>query len=577
MPLKVRCEEPIAFPRPSAQAYSASQALTRLLESLGCTQAFGLVGGAIAPLSEALLHSALQVVHCRHEGGAAFAATEAHFASDRPVVVFVTTGPGILNALTGVAAARAEGAKLILLSAVTSVNQRGRGAAQQTDEHSMMMAGVYTAGPLFHYAVRVEDAAQLQQVAARLATGLCRAGGFIAHLSIPTAVQTQAADPAHILPEVSVALSSPSPAALATCLNRLGDQPFALWLGHGARRAAPWVRQLVERTACGVIASCHAKGLLPEGHPAYVGVSGLGGHDSVEAFMATCRPRTTLVLGSRLAEATSYWSRDLVPADGFIHVDLDPEVFAAAYPEVPTFGIRADIGLFLQAFLDILPSVPARRPAFIALRPPPLLLPTAQGPVRPQYLMQCIQRHCIDTSAAVVMAESGNSFAWCNHLLRFDAPLRYRISPHFGSMGHFVAGVVGAALGRQGKAVAVVGDGAMLMNCELSTAVQYGAAAVWLVLNDAQYGMVEQGMRALGYTPVETALPQHDFALWAESHGAQGISVQQEMELDEAIQRAMAAPGPVVVDVRIDRTQASPLLKRIESLIAQGAQAAPKN
>src|SRR6478735_1248618 len=95
-----------AFPGPPVHASSFSDALARLFTELGVKQAFGVVGGAIAPFAEALQRSPVQVIHTRHEGGAAFAAAEANLATRRPTVVFATTGPGLLNALTGLMAAR---------------------------------------------------------------------------------------------------------------------------------------------------------------------------------------------------------------------------------------------------------------------------------------------------------------------------------------------------------------------------------------------------------------------------------------------------------------------------------------
>ena len=76
------------------------------------SHAFGVSGGAIAALWGALSASDIKVVHFRHETGAAFAAIEAHFVTNAPVVVFTTTGPGLTNALTGMLAARGEGAKI---------------------------------------------------------------------------------------------------------------------------------------------------------------------------------------------------------------------------------------------------------------------------------------------------------------------------------------------------------------------------------------------------------------------------------------------------------------------------------
>src|SRR5687767_2945911 len=85
------------------------------LVDLGVKTGFGVVGGAISPVFFALADSSVQVMHCRHESGAAFAAMEAYFVSGRPSVVFTTTGPGLTNALTGISAAKWDGAKLIIV------------------------------------------------------------------------------------------------------------------------------------------------------------------------------------------------------------------------------------------------------------------------------------------------------------------------------------------------------------------------------------------------------------------------------------------------------------------------------
>src|SRR4051812_43826593 len=116
--------------------------LVDALLQLGVRQAFGVSGGAMATLWHALSASRLQVCHFRHESGAAFAAAEASLASSRPVLVFTTTGPGLTNALTGLMAARCEGAKVIAVSACSSAPSRGRFAIQETSE-ATMPAGLY--------------------------------------------------------------------------------------------------------------------------------------------------------------------------------------------------------------------------------------------------------------------------------------------------------------------------------------------------------------------------------------------------------------------------------------------------
>lgn len=557
------------------RAPQVSDALLRLLVDLGVEQAFGIIGGAIAPFFEALGRSALKIRHFRHEGGAAFAAVEAYFASNRPTLVVTTSGPGLTNALTGMMAARWDGAKVLLVSGATAAAQRGRGPAQETSSLTMPISGLFTPGPIFDYAVAVESPAELPQIAWRLAAGFARPGRFVAHLSLPIGLQTAPAP--ERLPVALVGSSSPGvgPADATRIAHELAEKPFAIWVGFGARGSAQAVRELALRTGAPVMCTPRAKGIFPERHPQFIGVTGLGGSPGLEAALARIKPAHVLVLGTRLTESTCFWQDSLVPSESFIHVDVDPDVPGAAFQTARTWAVHAEIGHFLEAVLSRLPQRPAGR-RLQTLPPPPEILSPGAGPVRPQYLMQAIQQSVVDGSRAIVLAESGNAFAWAIHSLRFDEPHRFRVSLAFGAMGHATTGVVGAALASGRKAVALVGDGSMLMNSEVSTAAQYGAPAVWIVLNDGRYGMVAQGMEALGFTPVETDFPPVDFVTVARGMGADGVAVTSEVEVLPALERAMAAPGPFVVDVRVDRAVPGPWMKRIQNLILQGANGAAK-
>jgi acetolactate synthase-1/2/3 large subunit len=552
---------------------SVSTAFARLLAQLGVRQAFGVLGGALTPFCRALAQSDIRYVHFRHECGAAFAAVEASLALDRPVVVFATAGPGLTNALTGMLAGRWDGARVLLVSACTSAAYRGRGAAQETSADRMPYSGLFTSGELFHYATVLDDPAQLDVMANRLAVGFQEPGGFIAHVSLPRAVQNA---PIVRMPRIRLVRSAPACEADVAdeCARMLADSPFVIWAGFGARRAFQLVRELVELTGAPLICSPRGKGILSERHPAFVGVTGVGGHEHVEDFVARERPDYALVLGSRLGEATSFWAPELVPSRAFVHVDVDPSAFGRAYPMARTIGIQAEIAEFLELLLARWPAGKRARMAATVPSPPTFAPRPADHPeptVRPQVLLDAIQRQVVEGTDAIVLAESGNAFAWATHLLRFDAPGRYRVSPGFGSMGHATTGVVGAALARGGKAVALVGDGAMLMLTEVSTAVQYGAQAVWVVLNDGLYAMCDQGIRAEGWEPFGTAIPATDFVGIARATGADGVRVEREADLDAALTAAMSAPGPFVVDVRIDRGESVPLGRRVRNLMQQGA------
>jgi acetolactate synthase-1/2/3 large subunit len=277
------------------------------------------------------------------------------------------------------------------------------------------------------------------------------------------------------------------------------------------------------------------------------------------------------VLGTRLGEMSSFWSEELVPRGGFVHVDLESEAFGAAYPQVPTLGVQAEIGGFL---CDLLAAWPDKTEREIAYPPPKVAAaasrPRANGPVRPSFLMEVIQREIVEQRPSIVLTEAGNAFSLGSHYLRFPDAGRYRVSTGFGSMGQATAGVLGAAVARGNKAFAIVGDGAMLMQNEINTAASYGIGAVWIVLNDARYGMIEQGMRSVGWQPFETDFPATDFVAIARAMGADGIRVEREGDVAMALELARASLGPFVVDVIVDREELAPAGSRNQSLVKQG-------
>lgn len=572
------------------EARGAARLILEALGEAGVQSAFGVLGGGIAPFAAGLGHAPIRFFHFRHEAGAGFAAIESYFETGRPGVVVVTTGPGLFNVLNAAMAARVDGAKLVVISGFTSRHQVGRGAVQETSLHSMP-AELTRPGSLFHDVAIPETEAELANALARIQRGLAAPGGFVAHLGLPLALQTQAF-PHRAAPEKcnDVGMmkapaprwrftpAAPAPTAIDACLDALADPSAVLWVGHGALAAHGELLRFAEAAQVPVISSPRAKGGFSEHHPLFIGVSGAGGSPAVRQWFVARRPQHVLVVGSRLGEVTSFLAQDLVPAEGWIHVDIDPTAFGAAFPEPRGLGIVADATQFFKAL-----HARAVATGWYARRVPGPL-PTAQpaevgvpraGDVRPPFLMQCIQAQVVEGSDALVMSEAGTSFTWCNAHLRFATPGRYRTSAAWGSMGHFTTGCVGAALAGRRRVVAVVGDGAMLMNNEINTAVQYGADVLWIVLNDAQLGLNEHGMTALGMRPVETQMPRTDFVAFARAQGADGLAVDSELEVADALAVALERRGPFLLDVRVDRSIASPVVAdRIRSLKRQAGGAA---
>jgi acetolactate synthase-1/2/3 large subunit len=365
-----------------------------------------------------------------------------------------------------------------------------------------------------------------------------------------------------------------SAASVERYADLLLNGSVVIWVGFGARHATGKVRELAKRLQARVICSPRGKGIFPEDDPLFIGVTGIGGHETAAVAITQLAPKHILVLGSRLGEASSFYDSRLTPTISFIHVDINPAVPGVSYPDVPTVPVCTEIGSFLTAILSHIPDIPSNN------KPSDGLLSLAKAEhsilamhddshrVRPEYLMQVIQNKIVDNSAATLLADSGNSFVWTTHYLKFVDPQRYRVSTGIGSMGHAAAGVLGAALALKGKAVAILGDGAMLMTNEINTAVHCGAQAVWIVLNDARYSMCAQGMETLGLT-ADATFPEVDFASFAIAQGSMGIRVENERQLDAAIDQAISTNRPCVLDVLIDPTCRPPSDNRNSGLKSQ--------
>ena len=198
-------------------------------------------------------------------------------------------------------------------------------------------------------------------------------------------------------------------AAVEEARQKLASAPFAIWVGYGARGAASELLDLAERSGAMVMCSPRAKGIFPENHPQFIGVTGLGGNPAIEEDFARNPPAHILVLGTRLGESTSYWRKEFVPAEGFIHVDVDADVFGAAYPNATTFGVQSEVGEFLRCLLEEWPANSHERlgSARGSSSKATALTMRSRGLVRPTALMQAIQHAVVDASESDRHRRSG--------------------------------------------------------------------------------------------------------------------------------------------------------------------------
>lgn len=537
-------EVPHTAPTPLATAVAHG------LRTLGVRTAYGIGGAAIARFAAGCADAEIEVAATRHESGAAFIAAEHSIATGDPVAVFTTTGPGWANALTGLCTAAWEGARVIAVLGGTAHDRLGQNAFQETGPGVLDLSRWLPEGFAHHTAV-IERGAHLTKSLRAISQGLHRPDGYLAVLQLPLHAQsTDTPRPVALLGEAP--RYQPSPAQVSEVCRAIDGRRLALWVGHGAQGAEAEIAELAARTGAVVACSPRGKGVVDASNPQHTGVLGFAAKPDARARFAAAAPEIMLVLGSRLGEFATTWNPELVPPHGLIHVDVNPAVFNAAYPDADALCVTA-------AVKPLVAALNARLDGGAAVCTPCVVPPAVQAPayqgsnghVHPGALMAAVQRVVLDGSDALVLAEAGNAFAWATHALAFRTP-RYRMSSSFGAMGHATCGVVGAALGHDGGAVALVGDGAMLMNNELTTALATGAKATWIVLDDQAYGMIQHGMQAIEVQPVGTAIPVVDFVAWATAQGVPARRVETADTLDETLRWALSQDGPSVVSVRID-------------------------
>jgi acetolactate synthase-1/2/3 large subunit len=558
--------------------------LLEYLKREGVHTVFGIPGGPITPLFDALYHDrSVRLVATRHEAGAAFMALGFARVTGRLGVCLLTTGPGTTNALTGVASAKADSLPVLALSAQVATVAFGKGSLQDStyDRGDVVeMLRPYT--KLSAMLANPANIGMLLRQGLRLAlTG--RRGPV--HLNIPTdfmrrAVASDLQRPDQYRP---MPRTFDREAVKEAAERLLAARRPAVLAGHGVNLAGaqPELKELAELLSLPVATTPKGKGAFPEDHPLALRVFGLASSPWSEEYLLGGEVDVLLVLGSSLHEiSTQGWEERLKPTDAFLQQDVDPSVIGRNYPvDVALVGdaktTLRELVFHLRRLLARGEHPPRRDDGYLAAlkkRVPAVSAPERMRdpsvPLKPQRVMA--ELNAALPEDAVVFIDSGNNTLWALHYL--DAVGR-RVFVHnwgeFGAMGFGVAAAIGGKLGAPDRpVVAVVGDGSFGMNgMEVSTAVTYGVPVVWVVLNDARYNAVHHGqtLQYAGRT-MGTEFARMDLARVAEGLGALGLRVTRPGELGPALAEALASGRPAVLDVRLDADEVPPIHSRVRSL-----------
>lgn len=525
---------------------SVASHLVQYLEQLGVERVFGIPGGTISPFVDALLDTEIEHVTCQHESMAVYAASGEARVTGRPGVIAVTSGPGVLNALTGLAAAHQDQVPQLLLVGEVATGQQGRGALQDGSEGALDISSVVRTICKGSFVIRsTESAAQTLSNAIEVAMAI-PPGPVVVRVPVDVA-STELNAP--LPPARLVRRRLPKQAALDEVAALL-DADALLFLGGGVARARAWeeARILAERSGCAVATDLEAKGVFPESHPQSLGVFGVGGDGRAAAFLAK-GPRAVVSVGARLDDTTTAnFSPLLRPVDGmFVQIDEDPYRLGRSYR--PDIAMHADIRMTLQGLDETLKKL--TRPVRAAFNAPPFprTETKAVGPVYdPMQAIAALQaRFGEDT---VFVSDIGNHLLFASQALCIDDPAHFHASIGLGGMGSGIGIAVGLQLayGKSKRVVCICGDGCFLMHGnEVATCVRYGIPVTFVVIDDGQLGMVQHGDSRVYGRSHDWSLPMTDLQQHARALGARLDSVEQNR--NSTIMAKTEGPTVIVVPI----------------------------
>lgn len=571
--------------QPQAEETDCADVIIHYLEQLGIDTVFGVPGGAIEPLFNALARSQRRggprLVVARHECGAAFMADGYFRESGKMGVVCSTTGPGATNLVTGVASALAEEIPLLVLTAQTPLPKFGKRALQ--DSSCMAVDTVSMFRPISLYSSLISHPEQLESKLVNAIMACHRPPGGPAHLSIPADILRQ---PMALNPHVHTALltqdfTMADEGAIAQLADELQRaRRIVVYVGKNAGQAGNRLMEFIEQTQAAFVAGPMGKTWIDEHHPQYRGVYGFAGHRSARGLLQHQEADLILAVGAALGELeTRGWSSELLN-NKLVHIDSSLEHFTRS--PMALLHVYGHLQVVFTRLLVAIRHAQRLGKQWQSLPPPEhtninggyhLLDQSSEclspaTPIKPQRLMHWLSRQLpADTR---IFVDAGNSWTWATHYLSTGSITgNYRIAMSFGSMAWAVPAAIGSAVANPtAPTLCLVGDGSYLMGGqEITVAAQLQLPVVFVVLNDAALGMVMHGQRLGGQESIGWSLNQVDYAALAQAMGIASQVIDDPLSLEQLDLTALfQRSGPTLLDIRIDPQEIPPMGDRVRAI-----------
>lgn len=545
----------------SASEPTSARALIASLVAAGVDTFFGIPGGPVSPVFDAVLKTPkARLIESRHETSAAFAAVGYYRASGKVPAVLVTAGPGATNVVTGTAAAYLERVPMLLICGDVAWAATGSKLLQDSGPEGIDAEHMFAS--ITRATIRVaqpRSAAAQAMAALQAATDPYRPGPALLVVPIHQArVNTQ---PVRIEQGSPRSLVAPPRMAIVEEVCHMlaeAERPL-LVLGAACRRHSAMMRRLVDVLDVPFVTTPQAKGVVSEEHPRSLRQGGLAASQWARRYTAL-GVDVALVLGTDLDDCSVGPTPYIQPGGRLVHVDLDPTVFGRNIPA--QLSVIADVGQFAECMYQAALARNVRNGRCAALlreihaTSPFIDLVGAEDDtviITPQRAVADLERA---QPEATFITDIGEHMLFALHYLTAKGPDRFSIGLSLGSMGSGITAAIGMALARPHQpVVCICGDGGMQMaGMESLVALRERLPIIYAVFNDARYNMVYHGFKQVFGHEAPWETPWVDFAGWARSMGMAGISINHPGQItQELMDRLITARVPAVLDIRIDR------------------------
>ena len=425
-----------------------------------------------------------------------------------------------------------------------------------------------------------EEVELISQFPRQLAAALRAMGGVPpgpVHLSFPTDLQEAELPADTAFPSPSAEPSRPVDVAALLRAARgvlAGAGKVAILAGRGcvASGAGEALRAFAERYEVPVATTFAAKGVLPYDHRLCLGMFGYSGTNRAITTLLGGDLDVLLVLGSSMnLRDTLYWSRELAARTQILQVDIDPTMLGRDYPVQHTVvgdcqqTLEQLCGYAEGPLRPLADSASARRAWTARLKELPAhfdsdKMTSDATPIHPARLIAEMRRAL--PRETILFVDSGAHRAFAGHYWESFGPGGVRSATNLGPMGWAIPAAIGGKLARPDTPVAVItGDGCMRMHgMEIATAARYRVPVIFVVSNNSALGNVYLRARKANAGAAEmTLLPEVDWAAFGRVLGADGARVEAPKDLAAALQAAVEARGPYVLDVVTQRDCLTPV------------------